>query len=97
MQKSAENYESEILSSILAEITKDEQAKTDQQMLLAVEIAEAMKQKGLEKKDLARLMHVKPSVITKWLSGTFQLEMDILNQLEHHLETKLNDRDRGQA
>lgn len=90
MHMSAENYESKLLSGILAEITPQEQAQTDKQMLLAVEIAEAMKRKGLEKNDLARVMNVKTLVITRWLSGTCNLNSGILKDLDYHLGTRLS-------
>lgn len=89
MKKAAENYECDLLSAILSEISPQEQARTDQQMVLATSIADAMKTKGLEKNDLARIMDVKPTVITKWLSGTHSFELDTLMRLEHHLGIRL--------
>lgn len=97
MKLAAQNYESDLLSAILSEISPQEQAKTDQQMVLAASIVDAMKIKGLTKNELARLMNVAPSVISKWLSGTYLLEPDILMKLEHHLETRLICPGLGQA
>lgn len=91
MTKKTENYESDLLSEILSEISPQEQAKTDKRMLLALKIADAMKRKGLKKSELAGLMGKQPSVITKWLSGTHNFESDTLFDLEYHLDTKLID------
>lgn len=87
MTKRAENYESDLLSKILSEISPQEQAKTDKRMLLAAKIADAMKRKGLKKSELATIMGKQPSVITKWLSGTHNFELDTLLDLEFHLDT----------
>lgn len=89
MTKKAENYESNLLSDILSEISPQEQAKTDKRMLLALKIADAMKRKGLKKSELATLMGKQPSVITKWLSGTHNFESDTLFDLEYHLDARL--------
>lgn len=97
MKGAAQNYESDLLSTILSEISPQERAQTDQQLVLAALIADAMKRKGLNKNELSRKMNVNPSVITKWLSGTYHIEPDILIKLEHHLGTRLIYTDQNQA
>lgn len=91
MRETKEVYRSDLLSDILSEITPQEQAKTDKRMLLAVKIAEAMKRKGLKKSELASMMGKQPSVITKWLSGTHNFELDTLMDLEHYLQIRFID------
>mgnify|MGYP001768835514 FL=1 len=54
-------------------------------MLLALKIEKAMKAKNWKKGDLAREMNKKPSVITKWLSGTHNFELNTLFELEEKL------------
>ena len=79
------NYTSNILDELLSEITPDEQCRTDKRMLLAMKIENAMMGKGWKKGDLAREMNKKPSVITKWLSGTHNFESNTLFELEEKL------------
>lgn len=89
MKKTAEKYESELLSDLLSEISPQEQEKTDKRMLLALRIADGMKEKGWRKIDLAREMNQRPSVITKWLSGTHNFESDTLFDIERVLNIGL--------
>ena len=85
MSNKARNYTSDILDSLLSEITPEEQRKTDKQMLLALKIEKAMKAKNWKKGDLAHEMNKQPSVITKWLSGTHNFESNTLFELEDKL------------
>ena len=89
MKKTAEKYESDLLSELLSEISPQEQAKTNKRMLLAARIDDAMKAKGWKKGDLAREMNKQPSIITRWLSGTNNFESDTLFELEDKLGIKL--------
>jgi len=89
MNKTAEKYESDLLSDLLSEISPQEQEKTDKRMLLALRIADGMKEKGWRKIDLAREMNQRPSVITKWLSGTHNFESDTLFDIERVLNIGL--------
>jgi transcriptional regulator with XRE-family HTH domain len=58
-------------------------------MMLAAQIADAMKAKGIGKKNLADLLGKKPSVITKWLSGTHNFEINTLTAIAKVLEIKI--------
>lgn len=58
-------------------------------MLLAVQIEDAMLAKGIGKKQFADLLGKKPSVITKWLSGTHNFEINTLTQIANALDIKL--------
>ena len=89
MKKTAEKYESDILSDLLSEISPQEQEKTDKRMMLAARIDDAMKAKGWKKGDLAREMNKQPSIITKWLSGTHNFESDTLFDIERVLNIGL--------
>jgi transcriptional regulator with XRE-family HTH domain len=85
MNKQARNYTSNILDELMSEITPLEQKRTDKQMLLALKIEKAMKEKNWKKGDLAREMNKQPSIITKWLSGTHNFESNTLFELEEKL------------
>ena len=85
MSNKARNYTSDILDELMSEITPEEQRRTDKRMLLALKIEKAMQAKGWKKGDLAREMNKKPSVITKWLSGTHNFESNTLFELEEKL------------
>jgi ribosome-binding protein aMBF1 (putative translation factor) len=85
-----ETYNDEALNSLFSEITPEEQAKTDAKMLLAVKIAEAMKEKGWSKKRLMQeIGKTNQSEITRWLSGTQNFTVDTLIDLERVLDIKL--------
>lgn len=70
------------LEKILEEITPKEQHRTDVRMQLAAAIADAMEEKGWNKKKLMEAMGKKnPSEVTRWLSGTHNFTMDTLTDL----------------
>lgn len=58
-------------------------------MLLAAQIADAMKLKGIGKKQLAELLGKKPSMVTRWLSGTHHFEINTLVQIARVLNMKI--------
>ncbi len=84
-----ETYNSDILDELLDEISPSELKKTEKRMLLAKRIAEGMQAKNWRKTDLANAMKKQPSVITKWLSGTHNFNIDTLFDLEETLGIKL--------
>ena len=84
------NNRTNVIDELLSTITPEEQAKTDAKMLLAAKIADAMKAKGWNNKDLLKALDKKnPSEITKWLSGTHNFTVDTLIDLENVLDVKL--------
>ncbi len=89
MNKKADQYTSDILSEIFAEITPKEQKRTDTRMLLAAKIKDGMNAKGWRNKQLAEALEQNPSVITKWLSGTHNFTSDTLSDIEDALGIKL--------
>lgn len=80
--KPKQNFRMTLLDNLLAEITPEQQAGTDCKMRIACIIDDAMKAKGLGKKQFADKIGRKPSEITKWLSGThsFTIETQILRK-----------------
>lgn len=88
MFKQRENYESDLLSGLLSEITPEEQEKTNKRMLLAARIDKAREKKGWSRKELAAQLGKRPSEISKWLSGTHNFTTDTLFDLERILETR---------
>jgi ribosome-binding protein aMBF1 (putative translation factor) len=88
MQK-ARRHSSAIVEEIMASITPGEQNRTDNKMLIAVKIAEALKSKQISQKDFASKMGKVPSEINKWLSGTNNFTLDILSDIERALDIKL--------
>ncbi len=78
-----------ILDDILANIPENEVGITEYRMDLAVKIDKAMRARGLQKQELAEKLGKKPSVITKWLSGTHNFTSDTLWQVERESGIKL--------
>lgn len=74
----AENYNSELLDSMLDAISPEEQLSIDRKMMLAAKIYDAMKAKGWTQTIFAREMGKHPSEISKWLSGTHTFTSDTL-------------------
>lgn len=58
-------------------------------MMLAAQIEDAMIAKGIGKKMLADMLGKKPSVITKWLSGTHNFETNTLTEIAKALDFKI--------
>jgi len=78
-----------LLDDLLAEITPEQQARTDRKMRIAVMIADAMQAKNLGKKQFADKIGRKPSEITKWLSGTHNFTVETIADIERTLKIKI--------
>jgi ribosome-binding protein aMBF1 (putative translation factor) len=83
-----------LLDDLLAQITPEEQARTDRKMRIASIIADALVAKGMAKKQFAQKVGRKPSEITnrpvaRWLSGTHNFTLDTLTDIEQVLNIKL--------
>ena len=63
--------------------------RTETRMLLAQKIDMGMKAKGWNKTRFAKEMGQKPSVITRWLSGTNNFTSDTLSDIEDVLGIRL--------
>ena len=78
------------LLEIMNSITPMEQHVTDVKMLIAKRIAEAMRLKDVKKTELAKALGNKcPSEVTRWLSGTQNLTLETLAQIEYYLGISL--------
>jgi transcriptional regulator with XRE-family HTH domain len=87
-----------LLDNLLAEITPEQQARTDRKMRIASIIADALTAKRMTKKDFALKVGRKPSEVTKWLSGTHNFTLDTLTDIEQVLNIRLlTDRRKPQA
>ncbi|MER0442046.1 helix-turn-helix transcriptional regulator [Emticicia sp. W12TSBA100-4] len=78
-----------LLDNLLAEITPEEQARTDRKMRIASIIADTLVEKGMAKKEFAQKVGRKPSEITKWLSETHNFTLDTITDIEQVLNIKL--------
>lgn len=81
-----------LLNNILAQITPEEQARTDRKMRIASIIADALTTKGMAKKQFAQKVGRKPSEISnrtvaRWLSGMHNTLTDIEQVLNIKLIT----------
>jgi transcriptional regulator with XRE-family HTH domain len=90
--KKTQNKEAYSSPEIDAFLALEETINTDYirtSMLLAAQIEDAMLAKGIGKKQFADILGKKPSVITKWLSGTHNFEINTLTQIANALNIKL--------
>ncbi len=74
-----------LLDNLLAQITPEEQARTDRKIRIALIIADAL----MVKKQFAQKVGRKPSEVSKWLSGTHNFTLDTLTDIEQVLNIKL--------
>lgn len=75
---------SSIIGSILEDITPIEQKKTDNRMIIAAKIQDAMDEKGWRAKDLLHALgknEKHQSIVSKWLSGTHNFTTDTLTEI----------------
>lgn len=63
--------------------------KVARRMRIAIQIAEAMEERHISKKELAKMMGRQPSEITKWLSGDQNFTSDTLAELSYYLNAKI--------
>jgi len=78
-----------LLDDILSDIPELSQAKTDKRMVLAVKLDQAITDKGWSIEDFAEVTGKKPELISEWLSGTFNFDLDTIVELEHYLGIQL--------
>ena len=86
---SPRKYKSPVVSNFIARRSSNDFDKTKRNMLIAVLIDDALKAKGWNKKQLAKVMHKNPSEVTKWLSGTHNFTLETLYLIESYLDVKL--------
>ncbi len=63
--------------------------KVARRMRIAIQIADAMEEQHISKKELAQLMGRQPSEITKWLSGDQNFTSDTMAELSYYLKAKI--------
>ncbi len=63
--------------------------KVARRMRIAVQIADAMEEQHISKKELAQKMGRQPSEITKWLSGDQNFTSDTLTELSYYLHREI--------
>lgn len=88
-EKGARTYTSKTLQKVLEKVSPKEQKRTEQQMLLAAKIADAIDAKGWLRKEFAERLDKYPSEVTKWLSGTHNFTADTLFDIQEELGIKL--------
>jgi transcriptional regulator with XRE-family HTH domain len=81
----AQEYSSNIIDDLLADITPQDIEKRAKKLLLATRIAEAIQKKGWSKKEFAQRINRKPSEISRWLSGSNNFTVDTLLEIEELL------------
>ena len=89
MNRNAEVYSSDIIDQVIEETSNEDANKIRYRMILAAKIDDGIKAKGWRKLDLANKLNKKPSVITKWISGTHNFTIDTLWDIEKLLEINL--------
>lgn len=80
---------SQLISDLGRELSALESNRIRTSMILAARIGEALRKKGWSKVKLAAALEKKPSVITKWLSGTHNFTSDTLSDISQILEIEL--------
>ena len=78
-----------VLAELLANIDEKELARTRKRMMLAAKIGEAMKRRGLNQTQFARMMGKSRTVISEWLSGDRNFTSDTLTDIEEALGIQL--------
>lgn len=86
----ARKYQSEEIDEIFESISPVEIEQSKIKMQISVKIEEIMKLKGISKSELANKANKQPSVITKWLSGSQNFTLDILNEVAFALGVKIS-------
>jgi len=79
----------ELSKSILANFSHKEKKKIITKMEISIRIEEARNNRGWTKLELADRFGKKPSVITKWLSGSHNFTIDTLVEIEDLLKIKI--------
>lgn len=85
----ANKYGSKLLNNFFGNTNKAELKKTEAKMMISLLIMEGLTKKELTKKEFAFLMKIKPSVVSRWLSGTHNFTVDTLLEIELVLGIKL--------
>ncbi len=91
MNKKAEKHSSSLIKKLLNERDVKQTGRVSARMLLASKIDDELKARNWSKKRFADEMGKRPSVVTKWLSGTHNFTVDTLVDIESKLGILLLD------
>jgi ribosome-binding protein aMBF1 (putative translation factor) len=80
---------SPILQKVQLERNNRESQRTRTSILLAAKINSAIAEQGWSKFKFAQALKTKPSIISKWLSGTHNFTTDTLTDIQCLLEIEL--------
>lgn len=80
-----------VLAQLLAENRETELMRTRKRMMLAVKIADALRNAGYTQKDFATKMGKSETVVSEWLSGDRNFTIDTLSDIEEVLGVRLLD------
>jgi transcriptional regulator with XRE-family HTH domain len=89
MKATQKEYTSSVLDDLFENADKSISKKINAKMQLAALIDEAIKINGWSKIKFANEINQKPSVITKWLSGTHNFTIETLIDIGHILNIDL--------
>lgn len=78
-----------LLQELLNETPKETKIFVEKYADLIVRINDVMKQQGLTQKDLAEKMGQKPSAISRWLSGQYNITLRSIAKMEAELGESL--------
>lgn len=78
-----------LLQELLDETPKETRIFVEKYADLIVRIHDVMKRQGLSQKDLAEKMDQKPSAISRWLSGQYNITLRSIAKLEAELGESL--------
>lgn len=78
-----------LLQELLDETPKETKIFVEKYADLIVRIHDVMKQQGLSQKDLAEKMGQKPSAISRWLSGQYNITLRSIAKMEAELGMSL--------
>jgi transcriptional regulator with XRE-family HTH domain len=95
---SARKYSSPNLKNILKSNEDKEYSHIESRMGIAVRIASRLKEIQLSKLQFSKILHVQPSMVTRWLSGTHNFTSDTLTDIQKALGIALlNTKNESQA
>ncbi len=76
------NYSSTIIKEVIDSVDPKTERRVENRMYISAYIKDLMDRKDLRNKDLAARLGKKPSIITRWLSGTHNFTLDTLSDIE---------------
>lgn len=82
-------HNDELIEAALTEFAPKYQKKIITKMEISIRIDEARKRNGWTRVELAKKFNKKPSVITKWLSGSHNFTVDTLTEIEEILKINI--------